>query len=338
MADKSSKPAQFTSIPVPGLKDFAAGGLAGMAQVAVGHPLDTIKVRLQLEGPTARFKGGHADKACPLDCAIQTVRHEGVLGLYKGMAAPIAGIAFVNAVLFSAYGWLRNVLDPVHGANPALMSLDRIALAGAGAGAINSFVAGPIELLKIKLQAQYDHSKPATLPATDGTSQPIKRTSVGPWELGKRLVREHGWKHGIFRGTWATVVREVPAYAGFYAGFEWAKRVLAGPPAIATPSHSPSDSAPSAPAPLPVSKLMVAGAFAGVCYWTASYPLDVAKSRIQNISPEKASGSVIEALKAIHRESGVKGLFKGYTTSVVRSLPAAAATFTVYELTMRALA
>ena len=38
------------TIPLPGFKDFVAGGLAGMAQVAVGHPLDTVKVRLQLEG------------------------------------------------------------------------------------------------------------------------------------------------------------------------------------------------------------------------------------------------------------------------------------------------
>ena len=89
---------------------------------------------------------------------------------------------------------------------------------------------------------------------------------------------------------------------------------------------------------------MAAGAFAGVCYWTASYPLDVAKSRIQNLPPDKASGSVFEALRAIHREGGYRGLFKGYTTryaclvqvsvfvahfdiiiciSVVRSLPAA---------------
>ena len=130
------------------------------------------------------------------------------------MAAPLAGIAFVNAVLFSAYGWLRNLVDPRHNGNAALMSLHHIALAGAGAGAINSVVAGPIELLKIKLQAQYDHSKPPPVASKDHAAQAApKPKSIGPWQLGKRLVQEHGWRHGIFRGTWATVVREVPVSA-----------------------------------------------------------------------------------------------------------------------------
>ncbi|KAJ3285307.1 hypothetical protein HK104_009544 [Borealophlyctis nickersoniae] len=183
------------------------------------------------------------------------------------------------------------------------MGLGNIAIAGAGAGAVNSFVAGPIELLKIQLQAQYDHSKPAV--------GGVPKKTQGPVDLAKRLVAEHGWRHGLFRGTWATVVREVPAYAGFYAGFEYAKRILALP------------SADSTPAPLTVSRLMVAGAFGGVCYWTASYPLDVAKSRIQNLPPSQASGSVLQALKAVYGEAGLRGLFKGYTTSVVRSVPAA---------------
>jgi hypothetical protein len=33
-----------------------------------------------------------------------------LLGLYKGMAAPIVGVAAVNAVLFSSYGWFKELL------------------------------------------------------------------------------------------------------------------------------------------------------------------------------------------------------------------------------------
>ena len=46
-----------------------------MAQVIVGQPLDTIKVRLQLD--EGKFKGAW-------DCTVQTVRKEGFLALYKG--------------------------------------------------------------------------------------------------------------------------------------------------------------------------------------------------------------------------------------------------------------
>jgi len=40
--------------------------------------MDTIKTRLQIEGPSGRFSG-------PMDCFRKTIRHEGFLGLYKGM-------------------------------------------------------------------------------------------------------------------------------------------------------------------------------------------------------------------------------------------------------------
>lgn len=47
----------------------------GMSQVIVGQPLDTIKVRLQLD--QGRFKGAW-------DCTVQTVQKEGFFALYKG--------------------------------------------------------------------------------------------------------------------------------------------------------------------------------------------------------------------------------------------------------------
>jgi citrate lyase gamma subunit len=47
----------------------------GMANVLVGQPLDTIKVRLQLD--QGKFKGAW-------DCTVQTVQKEGFFALYKG--------------------------------------------------------------------------------------------------------------------------------------------------------------------------------------------------------------------------------------------------------------
>lgn len=47
-----------------------------MAQVLVGQPLDTIKVRLQLDH--GKFKGAW-------DCAVQTIQKEGFFALYKGI-------------------------------------------------------------------------------------------------------------------------------------------------------------------------------------------------------------------------------------------------------------
>lgn len=62
-------------MPVSPAKDFLAGGFGGMCLVTAGHPLDTIKVRLQTQptpkpGEQLLYKG-------TWDCALKTVRNEG---------------------------------------------------------------------------------------------------------------------------------------------------------------------------------------------------------------------------------------------------------------------
>ena len=78
--------------------EFLAGCIGGCAGVAVGHPLDTVKVRLQTQDPlNPKFKG-------TWDCIAQTIKSESVRGLYKGMSSPMAGVAVVNALVFGIHG------------------------------------------------------------------------------------------------------------------------------------------------------------------------------------------------------------------------------------------
>jgi len=72
------------------VKAFLSGGFGGMCLVFVGHPLDTIKVKLQT---SSKYSGMS-------DCFKQTVKAEGVRGLYKGMAAPLVGISPIFAIYF----------------------------------------------------------------------------------------------------------------------------------------------------------------------------------------------------------------------------------------------
>lgn len=51
---------------------------------------DTVKVRLQTS-KDGHFKG-------PLDCTLQTVRKEGVRGLYKGATPPLVGWMVMDSV------------------------------------------------------------------------------------------------------------------------------------------------------------------------------------------------------------------------------------------------
>ncbi|KAF9164069.1 hypothetical protein DFQ26_001856 [Actinomortierella ambigua] len=282
--------------------DFVAGTLAGMAQVTVGQPMDTIKTRLQIEGQSGRFAG-------PMDCLRQTIRNEGFLGLYKGMASPLVGVAAVNALLFGAYSNLKLIQEAYPGAP---LTLGQIAIAGAGAGVVNAILASPVEMLKIKMQAQY------------GSGSAVRYK--GPVDCARQLIREYGVKNGLMRGYWITVIREIPGYAGFYAGFEGMKRAL-------TPDGEDSRTYPHS-----LLTLMASGATGGVSYWFACYPLDMLKSMIQNQNvPLKGAFYVVDSARKVYREGGITPFFRGFTPTIIRAVPAAAATFTTYELVMRAL-
>lgn len=256
--------------------------------------LDTIKVRLQLDTAN-RFRGGW-------DCAAQTIKQEGVLALYKGMASPLVGIGAVNALLFAAYSSCKKAMQTHPG---EVLSLPQIAVAGAGAGIVNSILAGPVELLKIRLQAQYGKGGEFS----------------GPIGCAKYLIRKDGVARGLFRGMYATVLREIPAYAGFYGGFEATKRFLThGQEEVAT-----------------ITQLMASGAVGGMAYWLTSYPFDVVKSVVQNQDKPPRGLYATQVMKEIVAREGYQGLVRGLGPAVVRSIPAAGATFTAYELSMRAI-
>ncbi|KAI6044581.1 mitochondrial carrier [Pisolithus marmoratus] len=234
----------------------------------------------------------------PMDILLRTIRTEGFFALYKGMASPLIGIAGVNSLLFASYATSKRIISPF----PQL-TLPQIALAGAMAGAANAVLASPVEMFKVRMQGQYGA-------ATD------KRLR----DVAREMWRDWGFKQGIMRGYWVTVAREVPAYAGFYTAFEFSKRQFQS----RYGKH------------VPVWALLTSGATGGVAYWLCCYPIDVIKSRIQlrPTPPTSRPWRYINAeLRSIVADSGVSGLFRGLSPSLLRSIPAAASTFAAFELT-----
>lgn len=301
MAEKAAKVHLDQVYPEPPSKkhndlaiELVSGSVGGAMQVLVGQPLDTLKTRAQT-APKGKYTG-------TLDILRQTMKNEGALALYKGMLSPLLGIAAVNSLLFMAYGASRRLVSPY----PDL-SVKQVALAGSMAGAVNAILASPVEMFKIRMQGQYGGAGDKRLSA-----------------VVRDMWSQYGFRNGIMRGYWITVIREIPAYAGFYAGYETTKRSFAK--RLNTNS-------------LPVWALLCSGATGGVCYWLACYPLDVVKSRIQlaQAPPSRggwlSGGYVTRELGAVLRESGPRGLFAGLGPSLLRAVPAAASTFLGFELT-----
>lgn len=137
----------------------------------------------------------------------------------------------------------------------------------------------------------------------------------------RKLVQKEGVARGLFRGLGVTIVKEIPAYAGFYAGFEASKRYFA-----ASSADGQTVSVP---------QLMVAGSIGGISYWLSCYPIDMIKSRIQQNSALPTG--IMKNARMMWSEGGVSAFFRGFGVSLARSIPSAAATFTFYELAMQHL-
>jgi hypothetical protein len=88
-----------------GGREFVAGGVGGMAGVLAGHPLDTLRVRLQQPPPppvspgVVDAPGRRPPSAARLLRGI--LRVEGPAALYRGMAAPLTAVAFQVSALGS---------------------------------------------------------------------------------------------------------------------------------------------------------------------------------------------------------------------------------------------
>ena len=80
----------------------------------------------------------------------------------------------------------------------------------------------------------------------------------------------------------------------------------------------------------------LAGGCAAFSYWTFAMPADNIKSRVQGASLQ-APVSVSEVARAIYREAGFKGFYRGFGVCMLRAFPVNAAAVFTYEGLMRLL-
>ncbi|CAH1783518.1 unnamed protein product [Owenia fusiformis] len=284
-------------------KNFIAGGVGGMCLVAAGQPLDTIKVRIQTmpipaAGESALYKG-------TWDCAKQTFVKEGVRGLYKGMAAPLVGVSPMFAVCFlgNSVGKKLQQKTPDH-----KFTYPELFKGGMMAGVFTTGIMAPGERIKCLLQVQ-----------AAGTGPP---KYAGPVDVIKQLYKQGGIR-SIYKGTMATLLRDVPASGMYFMTYEWLQNIL-------TPEgKSRTD--------LSVARILFAGGMAGIFNWAVAIPPDVLKSRLQTAPEGTYPNGIRDVFKQTMKTEGISGMYKGFTAVMLRAFPANAACFLGYELAMKAL-
>ncbi|KAL2314788.1 Mitochondrial carrier domain-containing protein [Schizosaccharomyces pombe] len=275
-------------------KDFLAGVSGGVAQVLVGQPFDCVKVRLQSQSNVSPIYNN------ALDCVKKISKNEGLAAFYKGTVLPLLGIGFCVSIQFTTFEYCKRFFSR----DGTPVTMPQYYVSGAISGLANSFLVGPVEHVRIRLQIQ--------------TGKNV--LYHGPWDCIKKISSQYGLS-GIMKGYNPTAAREAHGLGMYFLAYEaLVKNTMA--------KHHLTDRSQ-----IPGWKLCVFGAGAGYAMWLAAYPFDIVKSKIQTdgfLSKATYKNSW-QCAKGIYTKAGLRGFYRGFVPVLVRAAPANAVTFYVYE-------
>ena len=265
-------------------------------------PIDVVKVRMQFSGSNAgvEYKGS-------IDAARQIARNEGVGALFKGLKPALLRQATYGSMRYGLYTPIRNFIGVDPDVPKSEIPIVQKIAAGAGAGAIASFLANPTDLIKVRMQVEGMGGSAST------------QQYRGLSDAFKTIVRNEGVA-GLWKGVGPTCGRatvlaaaELSSYDEIKCRFlkaQWFEEGL----------------------PLHVATSLVAGFIATAC----ASPFDVAKSRVMG-QPVDAHGKgrlykgMIDCLvKTVIRE-GPQTLWKGFVPNFGRIGPHVVINFVVIE-------
>lgn len=274
-----------------------------MCAVLVGHPLDLIKVRMQ----TGNASGS-------VVTLLGTIfRAEGMAGLYRGVSAPLVAVSPIYALSFWGYDmgkrtvnlWEVNVMKK---APIEEFTLTQVCIAG-GLSAFPATVAmAPMERVKCLLQVQQVSSGPPKY--------------AGMMDCAGQVLRQGGIR-SLFKGFFATLLRDGPGSVAWFGVYELSKRAFMKMQGVENGKLSPAS-------------VLCAGGFAGMACWGVAIPPDVLKSRYQT-APEGTYRGLFHVYQDLMAKEGAGALFAGIRPAMIRAFPANAACFFGMELSREML-
>lgn len=293
--------------PTPPLVTVLAGLISGAITASCVQPLDVLKTRLQVQR-----SGSAKDSGGIIGGLRRIVKNEGVHGLYKGLSPSLIALLPNWAVYFTSYDLLKSYLRQRPGgpSAPATPVIHMSAAAGAGIATI--LVTNPLWVVKTRIQTQ-------DLPAMK--EKLTRRPYSGAFNALYRIAAEEG-AAGMYSGL-------IPSLAGVchvaiqFPLYEHCKAQLA-----ASKEKSIDE--------LQALDLVLASGFSKMVASSVTYPHEVVRSQM-HISGTASLSGCTNAIRSVWLEDGVKGFYRGWLTNLCRTTPAAALTFTSFELVSRAL-
>nr|GEU35078.1 mitochondrial arginine transporter BAC1 isoform X1 [Tanacetum cinerariifolium] len=201
--DLNRKPAPHIIIP--------SAAFAGSIISFILCPSELVKCRMQIQG-TDSVVPSYRKYSGPLNCAIETIKTDGVTGLFRGGVATLLRESIGNAVFFSTYEYLRHSLHSQFKGT----SFDHTNMTDVGIGIVSGGLGG-IACWSVVL--------PLDVAKTIIQTSPDKNLSKNPIKLLKSIYRRAGLK-GCYAGLGPTISRAFPANAAAIVTFETAAKAL----------------------------------------------------------------------------------------------------------------
>ncbi|KAG9480109.1 mitochondrial brown fat uncoupling protein 1 [Eleutherodactylus coqui] len=288
--------------PTPAVKFIGAGTAACIADLFT-FPLDTAKVRLQIQGESAGSGAVNAIRYKGVFGTITTiVKTEGPRSLYNGLVAGLQRQMSFASIRIGLYDTVK--LFYTNGKEKAGIG-SRI-LAGCTTGALAVTVAQPTDVVKVRFQAQI-------------TLQGVKKRYNGTMDAYKTIAREEGMR-GLWKGTFPNVTRNAIVNCTELVTYDLIKESLLQYKLLTDnlPCH------------------FVSAFGAGFCTTVIASPVDVVKTRYMN-SPPGLYKSAINCAWTMVTKEGPTAFYKGFVPSFLRLGSWNVVMFVSYEQLKRAM-
>ncbi|XP_022844244.1 mitochondrial uncoupling protein 5-like [Olea europaea var. sylvestris] len=316
-----------------GFKGFFEGGIASIVAGCSTHPLDLIKVRMQLQGeapapPQAAFQTlrpalafhtttghvhphmGHISLPPPppprvglVSVGMKIIQQDGVAALFSGVSATVLRQSLYSTTRMGLYEILKQKwTDP----NSKNMPLMKKISAGLIAGGVGAAVGNPADVAMVRMQAD------GRLPLAQ------RRNYKSVLDAISQMAKNEGVA-SLWRGSSLTVNRAMLVTASQLASYDQFKEIILekGLMKDGLGTH--------------ITASFAAGFVAAV----ASNPVDVIKTRVMNMKVEPGmvppySGAIDCAMKTIRAE-GPTSLYKGFIPTISRQGPFTVVLFVTLE-------
>lgn len=239
-------------------------------------------------------------KTSTINVISSILKNEGALALYAGLSAGLLRQASYTTTRLGTYEWLSQLISKDSQPN-FIMKV----LIGCTAGCVGAFVGTPAEVALIRMTAD------GRLPIAE------RRNYKNAFNALVRIVKEEGFL-ALWRGTIPTMGRAMVVNAAQLASYSQSKEML-----LNTGYFENN-----------ITLHFVSSMISGLVTTTASMPVDIAKTRIQNmkiVDGKPEFKGAVDVIIQVCRNEGIFSLWKGFFPYYARLGPHTVLTFVFVE-------